>query len=176
MALGEAEGGVAAGTEAEDITEVLKSERAGRRLPLKEDEITASAELLAKYVTADELWLSLGDEDLFGVYADTFAQAIGKELPPIQMALAKKWWMDARPAPRKKEAVEVSSPPEAAAAAAEKVETIDAGTSCSDLKTKGMSKTELSVMAEQLRAMGCTADEAIGLSGVILYGKWINRS
>ena len=52
MALGEAEGGVAAGTEAEDITEVLKSERAGRRLPLKEDEITASAELLAKYVTA----------------------------------------------------------------------------------------------------------------------------
>ena len=30
--------------------------------------------------------------------------------------------------------------------------------------------------AEQLRAMGCTADEAIGLSGVILYGKWINRS
>ena len=176
MALGEAEGGVAAGTEAEDITELLKSERAGRRLPLKEDEITASAELLAKYVTADELWLSLGDEDLFGVYADTFAQAIGKELPPIQMALAKKWWMDARPAPREKEAVEVSSPPEAAAAAAEKVETIDAGTSCSDLKTKGMSKTELSVMAEQLRAMGCTADEAIGLSGVILYGKWINRS
>ena len=70
----------------------------------------------------------------------------------------------------------MSSPPEAAAAAAEKVETIDAGTSCSDLKTKGMSKTELSVMAEQLRAMGCTADEAIGLSGVILYGKWINRS
>ncbi|EOD24603.1 hypothetical protein EMIHUDRAFT_206627 [Emiliania huxleyi CCMP1516] len=144
MALGEAEGGVAAGTEAEDITEVLKSERAGRRLPLKEDEITASAELLAKYVTADEVWSSLGDEDLFGVYADTFAQAIGKELPPIQMALAKMWWMDARPAPREKEAVEVSSPPEAAAAAAEKVETIDAGTSCSDLKTKGMSKTELS--------------------------------
>ncbi|EOD25553.1 hypothetical protein EMIHUDRAFT_237561 [Emiliania huxleyi CCMP1516] len=111
MALGEAEGGVAAGTRAEDITEVLKSERAGRRLPLKEDEITASAELLAKYVTADEVWSSLGDEDLFGVYADTFAQAIGKELPPIQMALAKKWWMDARPAPREKEAVEVSSPP-----------------------------------------------------------------
>ena len=103
MALGEAEGGVAAGTEAEDITEVLKSERAGRRLPLKEDEITASAELWAEYVTADEVWSSLGDEDLFGVYADTFAQAIGKELPPIQMALAKKWWMDARPAPRKKE-------------------------------------------------------------------------
>ena len=176
MALGEAEGGVAAGTEAEDITEVLKSERAGRRLPLKEHEITASAELLAEYVTADEVWSNLGDEDYFGVYADTFAQAIGKELPPIQMALAKKWWMDARPAPREKEAVEVSSPPEAAAAAAEKVETIDAGTSCSDLKTKGMSKTELSVMAEQLRAMGCTADEAIGLSGVILYGKWINRS
>ena len=55
MALGEAEGGVAAGTEAEDITEVLKSERDGRRLPLKEGEITASAELLAEYVTADEL-------------------------------------------------------------------------------------------------------------------------
>ena len=65
MALGEAEGGVAAGTEAEDIIEVLKSERAGRHLPLKEDEITASAELLAKYVTADEVWSNLGDEDLF---------------------------------------------------------------------------------------------------------------
>ena len=48
MALGEAEGGVAAGTEAEDITEVLKSERAGRHLPLSEDEIIASAELVAE--------------------------------------------------------------------------------------------------------------------------------
>ena len=104
MALGEAEGGVAAGTEAEDITEVLKSERAGRRLPLKEHEITASAELLAEYVTADEVWSNLGDEDYFGVYADTFAQAIGKELPPIQMALAKRWWMNG-PAPREKEGI-----------------------------------------------------------------------
>ena len=117
---------------------------------------------MAEYVTADEVWSSLGDEDLFGVYADTFAQAIGKELPPIQMALAKKWWMNG-PAPREKEAGEVSSPPEAAAAAA-KVETVDTGTSCSDPKIKGMSRTELSVMADQLRAQSCTADEALGLS------------
>ena len=50
MALGQArpEGGVAAGTEAEGITEVLKSERAGRHLPLKEDRIIASAELVAE--------------------------------------------------------------------------------------------------------------------------------
>ena len=66
MALGEAEGGVAAGTEAEGIIEVLKSERDGRRLPLKENEITASAELLAEYVTADEVRSNLGEEDLFG--------------------------------------------------------------------------------------------------------------
>ena len=175
MALGEAEGGVAAGTEAEGIIEVLKSERDGRRLPLKENEITASAELLAEYVTADEVRSNLGEEDLFEEYADTFAEAGGKErLPPVQKALAKRWWMNG-PAPREKEAVEVSSPPEAAAAAA-KVKTVDAGTSSADLKIKGMSTTELSTMAEQLRAMGCTADEAIGLSGVILYGKWINRS
>ena len=175
MALGEAEGGVAAGTEAEDIIEVLKSERAGRHLPLKEDEITASAELLAEYVTADEVWSNLGDEDLFKGYADTFAEASGKErLPPIQMALAKRWWMNG-PAPREKEAGEVSSPPEAAAAAA-KVETVDTGTSCSDLKIKGMSRTELSVMADQLRAQSCTADEALGLSGMVLYCKYVNPS
>ena len=39
-----------------------------------------------------------------------------------------------------------------------------------------MSVIEISAMAEQLRAQGCTADEAIGLSGVVCYGKWINRS
>ena len=180
MALGQdrPEGGVAAGKEAAGIAEVLKSERAGRHLPLEEEQIIASAELVAEQgMTADAVRSNLGEADLFEAYADTFAKGIGKERRlPIQMALAKKWWMDARPAPQEKKAEEVSSPPEAAAAAAEKVETIDAGTSCSDLKTNGKTKTELSVMAEQLRAMGCTADEAIGLSGVILYGKWINRS
>ena len=67
MALGQdrPEGGVAAGKEAAGIAEVLKSERDGRRLPLKEGEITASAELLAEYVTADEVWSCLGDEDFF---------------------------------------------------------------------------------------------------------------
>ena len=50
MALGQdrPEGGVAAGKEAAGIAEVLKSERAGRHLPLSEDEIIASAELVAE--------------------------------------------------------------------------------------------------------------------------------
>ena len=41
MALGQGrpEGGVAAGTEAAGIAEVLKSERAGRLLPFKEEQI-----------------------------------------------------------------------------------------------------------------------------------------
>ena len=39
-----------------------------------------------------------------------------------------------------------------------------------------MSKTELSVMGGQLRAQSCTADEAIGLSGIVLYGRWVNPS
>ena len=48
MALGQGrpEGGVAAGTEAVGIAEVLKSERAGRLLPFKEEQIISSAESL----------------------------------------------------------------------------------------------------------------------------------
>ena len=178
MALGQdrPEGGVAAGKEAAGIAEVLKSERAGRHLPLSEDEIIASAELVAEQgITEDEV--RSANPDLFEAYATTLAAGIGKEqLPPVQKAVTKVWWMDARPAPQEEKAVEVSSPPEAAAAAAAKVETIDTGTSCSDLKIKGMSKTELSVMGDQLRAQSCTADEAIGLSGIVLYGRWVNPS
>ena len=80
------------------------------------------------------------------------------------------------PSAREEEAVEVSAPLEAAATAAAKVETVDAGTSSSDLKAEGMSAIEISAMAEQLRSQACTADEAIGLSGVVCYGRWINRS
>jgi len=176
MALGQdrPEGGVAAGKEAAGIAEVLKSERAGRHLPLSEDEIIASAE---QGITEDCVRADLGESDLFEAYATAFAAGIGKgQLPPVQKAVAKVWWMNARPAPREEKAEEVSSPPEAAAAAAAKVETIDTGTSCSDLKIKGMSKTELSVMGDQLRAQSCTADEAIGLSGIVLYGRWVNPS
>ena len=91
MALGEAEGGVAAGTEAEDITEVLKSERAGRHLPLREDEIIASAELVAEQgITEDGVRSHLGDAGLFEAYAETFAAGIGKEqLPPVQKAISE---------------------------------------------------------------------------------------
>ena len=39
-----------------------------------------------------------------------------------------------------------------------------------------MSQSEISVMAEQLKAVKFTADEAVGLSGVVTYGRWINRS
>ena len=93
-------GGVAAGPEAAGITEVLKSERAGRHLPLEEEQIIASAELVAEQgMTADAVRSNLGEADLFEAYADTFAKGIGKEqLPPIQMALAKKWWMNVHPA------------------------------------------------------------------------------
>ena len=74
MALGEAEGGVAAGTEAEGIIEVLKSERAGRHLPLKEDQIIASAELVAEQgITEDGVRSHLGESDLFEAYATAFA-------------------------------------------------------------------------------------------------------
>jgi hypothetical protein len=31
-------------------------------------------------------------------------------------------------------------------------------------------------MGDQLRAQNCTADEAIGLSGIVLYGRWVNPS
>ena len=180
MALGQGrpEGGVAAGTEAAGIAEVLKSERAGRLLPFKEEQIISSAESLEEEgMTADDVLSHLGDSGLFEAYAIHFAASMGKEqLPPVKKVVANQWWMDARPAPREEEAVEVSAPLEAAATAAAKVETVDAGTSSSDLKAKGMSAIEISAMAEQLRAQGCTADEAIGLSGVVCYGKWINRS
>ena len=81
MALGQdrPEGGVAAGTEAAGITEVLKSERAGRHLPLKEDRIIASAELVAEQgITEDGVRSHLGDAGLFEAYAETFAAGIGR--------------------------------------------------------------------------------------------------
>ena len=72
-------GGVAAGTEAAGITEVLKSERAGRHLPLKEDRIIASAELVAEQgITEDGVRSHLGDAGLFEAYAETFAAGIGR--------------------------------------------------------------------------------------------------
>ena len=177
MALGQGrpEGGVAAGTEAAGIAEVLKSERAGRLLPFKEEQIISSAESLAEEgMTADDVQSHLGDSGLFEAYAIHFAASMGKEqLPPVKRVVANQWWMDARPAPREEEAVEVSAPLGAATTAAAEVEAVDAGTSSSDLKAKGMSAIEISAMAEQLRAQGCTADEAIGLSGVVCYGKWL---
>ena len=91
MALGQdrPEGGVAAGKEAAGIAEVLKSERAGRHLPLSEDEIIASAELVAEQgITEDEV--RSANPDLFEAYATTLAAGIGKEqLPPVQKAISE---------------------------------------------------------------------------------------
>ena len=104
MALGQGrpEGGVAAGTEAAGIAEVLKSERAGRLLPFKEEQIISSAESLEEEgMTADDVQSHLGDSGLFEAYAIHFAASMGKEqLPPVKRVVANQWWMDARPAPR----------------------------------------------------------------------------
>ena len=93
MALGQdrPEGGVAAETEAASITEVLKAERARRHLPLTEDEIIASAELVAMQgITADGVRSHLDESDLFEAYATTLAAGIGKEqLPPVQKAISE---------------------------------------------------------------------------------------
>ena len=100
MALGQGrpEGGVAAGTEAAGIAEVLESERAGRLLPFKEEQIISSAESVAEEgMTADDVQSHLGDSGLFEAYAIHFAASMGKEqLPPVKKVVANQWWMDAR--------------------------------------------------------------------------------
>ena len=57
MALGQGrpEGGVAAGTEAVGIAEVLKSERAGRLLPFEEEQIIQVSAVLGERVVLREV-------------------------------------------------------------------------------------------------------------------------
>ena len=90
MALGQGrpEGEVAAGTEAAGIAEVLKSERAGRLLPFKEEQIIASSESVAgEGMTADDVWSHLGDSELFEAYGSLYSHSlvIDKKIRPMAL-------------------------------------------------------------------------------------------
>ena len=94
------DGEVAAGAEAESprIVELLKERRGGKSLPFGDSQLAAVAEeMVSDGMSAAMLRENaLGDASMVDAVSPYFATAMDRDqLPPIQQAILRAWWLGA---------------------------------------------------------------------------------
>ena len=94
----ESDGEVAAGAEAESarIVELLKERRGGKSLPFGDGQLAAVAEGMVRDSMSAAMLRedTLGDANMVDAVSPYFATAMGgDQLPPIQQAILRAWWL-----------------------------------------------------------------------------------